>query len=269
MKAMWTVIREQVQSVYLTMRLASFEVKSQNNNQYLGMLWEVITPLIQIAIYWFVFGFGIRGGHPVNGVPFFQWMLSGIVVWFFIHKGISQGSKSVYKRVKIIAKMNFPMSVIPSFVVMSNFYSHLWIVAIVFLVLQLTGFPVSFHMIQLPYFMFATIVLLIALTILTSTITTIVRDVQQFIQASMRMLLYLSPILWPPQSIGINWIETVMKINPFYYIIEGYRSALLGTVWYPIAHPWYTLYFWAVVIVILAVGSQLHMKFRHRFVDYL
>lgn len=71
MSAMMTVIKEQIANFYLIRRLSLYELKSSNNNNYLGMLWELLNPGIQITIFWFVFGYGIRGGSDVDGVPFF------------------------------------------------------------------------------------------------------------------------------------------------------------------------------------------------------
>ena len=66
MKSLFQVIKENITSLHLIIRLSLFELKSGNRNQYLGMLWEIINPMILISIYWFVFGFGIRGGDPLE-----------------------------------------------------------------------------------------------------------------------------------------------------------------------------------------------------------
>ena len=125
MNAMFMIIKEQVNNFYLMKRLSIYELKSANNNNYLGMIWEVLNPLIQMSIYWFVFGLGIRGGQGVDGVPFVFWLSSGLVVWFFLNPAVMQGTKSVYKRMNMVSKMNFPLSVIPSYVVLSVFYQHI------------------------------------------------------------------------------------------------------------------------------------------------
>lgn len=268
MKSLFTVIKEQLQSFYLIQRLSLYELKSKNNNNYLGTLWEIINPMIQISIYWFVFGFGIREGKPVDGIPFLQWMLAGIVVWFFINPAILQGSKSVYQKIKMVSKMSFPMSAIPSYMIMANFYHHLMLTAIILIILQFMGYPISIYVIQLPYFMFATVALLFAITLITSTLTTIIRDIQMLIQAVLRMLLYLTPILWARESLDY-YIQMIMKVNPLYYIVEGYRAALLGTGWYFIEAPGYTLYFWILVFVLLWFGSIIHVKFRKHFIDFI
>lgn len=271
-----TVIKEQIQSFYLIRRLSVYEMRSANSNNYLGVLWEIINPMIQISIYWFVFGYGIfsstgRGDINLNGelIPYFSWMLSGFVVWFLISQSILQGSKSVYSRIKIISKMSFPMSVIPTFVIFSKVYQHLMLLTVVLIIFQFLGYPVSAYYIQLPYFLFSTIIFLVALSLITSTISTIIRDFQMLIQSSVRILMYMSPFLWPPYHLKPEIIPQIMRLNPIYYLAEGYRASILGLSWYPIDNWEYTIYFWLITLLLLLIGSILHVKFRDRFVDYL
>ena len=276
MKSMITIVKEQISSFYLILRLSAFELKSANTNNYLGRLWELLNPMIQLTIYWFVFGAGIRKGREVpmdNGmhVPFFIWMVTGMIVWFFVNPAISASSRSIYSRIQLISKMSFPMSVIPSFVIMANFYTHVMLIAVVTIFLQFTDYKLTVYFIQLPYFMLATLLFLLGLALITSTLSTIVRDVQQVVQSILKMLLYLTPFLWHVDHLMIKGIDYtfLLKINPLYYIVEGYRAALLGTTWYPLEYPQYTLYFWIIIILLFMIGSVLHLKFRNRFVDYL
>lgn len=267
MNAMFMVIKEQVNNFYLMKRLSIYELKSTNNNNYLGMIWEVLNPLIQMSIYWFVFGLGIRGGQGVDGVPFVFWLSAGLVIWFFFNPAVMQGTKSVYKRMNMVSKMSFPLSVIPSYVILSIFYQHIILVGIVTVAFLLSGQGISLHYLQLPYYMIAAIMLVFAIVLITSTLATIVRDVQIIVQAVMRMMLYITPILWTPEKLPPA-LQTVMKFNPFAYVVEGYRGVFLGTSWF-YEQMAYTCYFWGVVLVLFLIGAALHVKFRKYFVDYL
>jgi teichoic acid transport system permease protein len=169
-------------------------------------------------------------------------------------------------------QMRFPMSVIPTYVILAKFYQHLMLVAVILGMLQFMGYPLSIYFVQLPYFMFATLVLLVACALVTSTLSTIVRDVQMIVHSFMRILLYLTPILYSVSDSSDRvpeFVKLIMKVNPLYYIVKGYRAALLGTSWYGIEHLGYTVYFWLVIGLVLIIGSALHLKFRDRFVDYL
>ncbi|KKK36476.1 teichoic acid ABC transporter permease [Mesobacillus campisalis] len=276
MKSLITIIREQISSFYLILRLSAFEIKSANNNNYLGRLWELLNPLIQLSIYWLVFGIGVRGGQSItmeNGahVPFFIWMVTGMIVWFFVNPAISKSTRSIYSRLQLISKMSFPMSAIPSFVIMAHFYTHLMLVAVVMVFLQFTDFKLSVYYLQLPYFMLGTLIFLLALGLITSTLSTMIRDVQQIVQSVLRMMLYLTPLIWHTDKFEVKGMDLtfLLKLNPLYYLVEGYRASLLGTTWYFVKYGQYTLYFWALLFMMLALGSALHLKFRNRFVDYL
>ncbi|WP_261131772.1 ABC transporter permease [Bacillus sp. Marseille-Q3570] len=274
MKSVITVIKEQIQHFYLVRRLSLYELKSSNSNNYLGMAWELINPLIQVAIYWFVFGYGIRKRADIpleNGldVPFLQWMLAGIIIWFFFYQSTIKGSKSIYTRLRMLSKMNFPMSVIPNYIIFSQFYIHAAMFVITVLVMQFSGYPINVYYLQFIYFTFATFMFIFALALVTSTLATIIRDVQMFLQATLRMLLYLSPILWQVSNIDNAFIQLVMKINPLYYLIEGYRAGFFGLGWYFIENWEYTLYFWAVTGLLLFIGATIHVKFRRHFIDFL
>ncbi|CAM3953895.1 ABC transporter permease [Mesobacillus thioparans] len=276
MKSMLTVIKEQISSFYLILRLSAFEMKSANANNYLGILWEILNPMIQLSIYWFVFGVGIRQGAQIdmgNGiqVPFFIWLLSGMVLWFFANQGITETSRSIYSRIQLISKMSFPMSAIPSYVIMSKFYQHIMLVGIVTILLQFTEYKMSIYYLQLPYFMISSIIFLFSLGLITSTLSTIVRDVQQIVQSIVKMLLYLTPLLWHTDKLVFKGMDLtlLLKANPLYYLVEGYRAALIGTQWYALQNSLYTLYFWGLIIVLFALGSILHLKFRNHFIDYM
>lgn len=239
------------------------------------MLWVIINPMIQIGIYWLVFGyfFGDRGVVTTEGepVPYVWWLVSGIIVWFFINPSVTKGSRSIYSRLRFIAKMNFPMSTIPSYVIFAKFYQHLMLTAIILVILQLSPYKISAYIVQLPYFMFATLAFLISVSLITSTFTTIVRDLQQVIVSIMRMMIYLTPFLWSPDRVAevSGTLAKLMMLNPMYYLAEGYRATMLGLSWYGIDHLGYTLYFWGFVFVTFLFGSVVHLRFRNHFVDYL
>lgn len=274
MKSIISIIREQSQHFYLILRLSQYEIKSQNKNNYFGTIWELINPLIQILIYWFVFG-TLRSRADVemtNGfeAPYILWMVCGFMVWTFIYQALIQGSKSIYTRLRMLSKMNFPMSVIPNIVIFSQLYIHVSILVIVIALFNFSGIYISVYYFQLIYFVLAAAILLFAISLITSTLSTLVRDVHMFLNATLRMFLYVSPILWPVATfLKGDTVLTLIKLNPFYYLIEGYRASLFGTEWYFIEHLNYTFYFWGLTIILLLIGARLHLKFREHFIDYL
>lgn len=277
MKSAITVFREQFKHFNLIRRISLYELKNNNSANYLGIAWEIISPLIQIAVYWFVFGYLISGGKQreipnpdgEGTLQFFPWLIAGLIIWMFFQPAATQGSKSIYSRLRLLSKMNFPMSIIPNITVFSKLYPHLILIGIAFIIMQITGYTVSIYILQLPYFVFAAFAFTYTFALFMSTLTTLIRDLQLLLQATLRMVLYLTPILWVSQSLP-DFLKTLMKLNPLYYLVEGYRASLLGqNGWYFITSWEYTLYFWAVTIVLFIIASALHMRFRRHFIDFL
>lgn len=170
----------------------------------------------------------------------------------------------------MLSKMNFPMSIIPSYTIFSQFYAHIVMVGISILIYQFMGFYINIYYLQLIYFMIATLIFLFAISLITSTISTIVRDFHMLLNSTLRMFLYLSGVLWPLSKLeDFPWLMNIMQLNPLYYLIEGYRAAFFGTEWYFMTNGLLTLYFWLVVFLLLIIGAGLHMRFRKHFIDFL
>ncbi|MGX9931892.1 ABC transporter permease [Virgibacillus salarius] len=275
MKSALKVIKELIESFYLIKRLSIYELKSKNKNNYLGILWEFLNPSIQIVIYWFVFS-ALRDKDPIElidgqEIEFFSWLLAAFFLWILFYQATIQGSKSIYTRLRMLSKMNFPMSIIPGYVIFSQFYVHIIMLSIAIIILNVNGHYISIYYLQLIYYMIAAFALIFSISLITSTLSTIIRDVHMLLNSTLRMLLYLSGVLWP-LAILVEQFPKVMealKINPLYYLVEGYRAALFGTEWHLITHWEYSLIFWIIVIVLFLFGSMLHVKFRRHFIDYL
>ena len=80
----------------------------------MGIFWNFANPLISnFNIFIFVFGL-VMNRKDVDGIPFIQWMLAGMVVWFFINPCITQGANAIFSKTGVITKMKFPVSVLPA-----------------------------------------------------------------------------------------------------------------------------------------------------------
>jgi ABC-type polysaccharide/polyol phosphate export permease len=79
---------------------------------------------------------------------------------------------------------------------------------------------------------------------------------------------WMTPIFWSETSMNEN-ILVILQKNPLYYIVTGYRDALINGIGFweqPISS---TLYFWCVALVILALGVRVYVKLRDHFADLL
>ncbi|PYZ92597.1 Teichoic acid translocation permease TagG [Salipaludibacillus keqinensis] len=261
------LLKEQYANLGLIFRMSAYDVKSQYQMHYLGALWQFLTPAVQIFVYWFVFGIGIRGGAPVGEIPFFVWLLCGLIPWFFIGPSLVQGSNSIYTKINLVSKMKFPVSILPTITIISKSTNFYIMLVILTGIIYLSGINPGIYLLQLPYYLLCLYAFLFAFTILASTISIIIRDFQLFLQSMMRLLFFLTPILWEPSRMPEIYHQ-ILKLNPFYYLIFGFRDTFLGQGWF-YEDLTYMLYFWLLTLLILLVGAIMHFKFRKKFIDFL
>lgn len=267
MKFVLQIVNEQWKNVHLIFRLAIYDMKSRYQLHYLGWLWQFLNPALQIALYWFVFGFGIRKGSPVGDTPFLIWLLLGLIPWFFIAPSILQGSNSIYNRVNLVSKMKFPVSSLPTTSLVTNSFNFFTMMLILVVLLVVNKINAGLYLLQLPYYLLCLYAFLFAVSLLFSTISIIFRDFQLIIQSGIRMAFFLLPIVWKMDSLPAFYVN-ILKLNPIFYLIEGFRDTFLGGRWFFTDLP-YAAYFWSMTLFILFLGSFMHVKFRDKFVDYI
>lgn len=269
MKEIWLIIKEQFQHTGMIFRMSRYEDKATYQSHYLGLAWQVLNPAIQVGIYYLVFGIGMNGNRQIDGIPFFGWMLLGITAWFYMSSSILGASNSIHRQVGMVSKMKFPVSVLPTINIVSNLSSYFPMLFIVIGTVLIYGITPSVYWLQYIYYFICMLAFLYAFGILNATITVLIRDYHIFLQSVLRLLLYVSGSIWDIENRNMPiWLVKILKLNPIYYVIEGIRDSFLSRTWF-----WekmnYTLFFWGCVLLLLILGSHLHMKFRARFVDFI
>ena len=261
------VLKEIVEHRQRMFRIAVYDHRIQNKDSYLGKIWSVLNPLIQVLTFWFVFGLGLRGGKPIDGYPYLLWMLCGLFPWFFVNAGIVGGSSSIYAKAGTVLRMQYPLATIPLGNILVAFFDHLILIAFMILIEICYGYMPQLSWLGIVYYWVYAIVFLAALALFTSTLTMLARDFQKLITAMIRLLFYMTPILWSLDSMPA-FARTILEMSPIAYIIAGYRDSLLYRVnfW---ERPERIVFFWGIALFFFLLGSWLHRKYRGSFIDFL
>ncbi|MDN5579345.1 MAG: ABC transporter permease [Lactococcus raffinolactis] len=271
MHTMFQIVSEQFSNFPIIRRMAKFDDKATYQSHYLGLTWEFLNPLIQIGIYYLVFGVALKRGDPMPGVPYLPWMVMGITPWLYMSKTVLDASKSVYQQVGLVSKMKFPVSVLPSIKIVGNLVSF-WTMLVFSLFLMLVNhiYPTA-QAIQFIYYFVSMMALMYALGIFNSTITVLIRDWQITLQSIFRMLFYVSGVIFNFETSNFPvFFIRILQLNPFYYVINGMRQSLLSKGWvWQAPNLSITVFFWAFIFIVLAIGTYLHNKFRANFVDLI
>ena len=242
------------------------DFKQRYISSYLGILWAFIQPTVTVFIFWFVFQVGFKS-TPVNNFPFILWLVCGMFPWFFLNESIQSATNSIVESAFLVKKIVFRVELLPIVKIISALVVHGFFIVVLFLMFAIYGHFPSIYNLQIIYYLFAMICLATGISWLTSALTVFVRDIGQFVAMMLQFGFWGTPIFWNLKVIP-EQIQPFLKLNPAYYLIEGYRQSFIYKEWFW-EHLHLTIYFWLVTAIIVLGGAWCFKKLRPHFADVL
>src|SRR5699024_2947059 len=164
--------------------------------------------------------------------------------------------------------MRFPSSVLLS-ISYTNSLINLFFMTVIIGLISLAGrYSSPVYFLGLLYFLVASVALIFAITLVMSTLIILVRDFRSVLQNLIRMGFFLTPVFWQAGERG-GLLQMVSDLNPFAYLVQTFRNALIYGDGFFYGDGIDHLYFWSITLFLLITGSYLHMQFRYKLIDYL
>ena len=170
----------------------------------------------------------------------------------------------------LVKKVVFNIGILPVIKIFSAFFVNMFFTIFMVIVFALNGYMPTLHTLQLIYCLICIIALCWALSYFTSSIIVFIRDLGHLLGIVLQVLMWMTPIMW---DVGIvrqsyPWLEKLLKLNPVYYIVQGYRDSMFSNKWFW-ERPVWTIYFWGLVIILFVIGAFVFQKLRPHFADVL
>ncbi|MBQ8148529.1 MAG: ABC transporter permease [Lachnospiraceae bacterium] len=264
---LFTVPLEFYRNRKIVWNLAKNDFKTKYAGSYLGIFWAFVQPLVTTAVYWFVFQVGLKSGQ-VSDFPFVLWLMSGLVPWFFFQEGIMGGTNALLEYNYLVKKVVFDIDILPIVKVCSAFFVHLFFIMFIMALCACYGYFPNVYTLQVVYLLICNFVLVLGLSYLTSAMVGFARDLTQIINIVLQIGMWITPIMWNVSILQSPILKFLMKLNPMYYIVEGFRAALLAKEWI-IGNVFWTVYFWIVTLGIWMLGVLVFKKLKIHFADVL
>ena len=269
MKDAMLYFKEQVKYLPIAVNLSKYSTKSTSMQNKFGRIWEILDPLVQLFINYIIFGILMKRTAP-DGLPPLSWMFIGMGVYSFMQHVIVTGARSVTTQFKTTAKMKFPISIMPTSS-MFGFLTELYIMVGTGLVIAMfSGYYPSLYWLQLLYYFPMLVLFSLVMSLFCSSIEVVFPDFKFFLNYIFRFMMYGSGVIFSLSQFKVipKFLIQSQLINPFYYLIEGFRYIAFGREWF-----WekgmYNVTFLLFTLVILIVASNSHMKIRDKISDYL
>ena len=263
---MFSFLQAIIDNKKLLWALTKSDFKERYMGNILGIAWAFIQPTASILIFWFVFQVGFKS-QPVDNFPFILWLVAGMFPWFYFAEGLSTGTNSIVKKSFLVKKVVFRISLLPVISLLAALIVHLFFIVFMFSMFIYYGYPPQWIWLQVIYYLFATTILLLGLSWITSSIVVFFKDMGQIISMVIQFGFWLTPVFWSMKIVPEKY-HWIIELNPMVYIIEGYRNSMIYHTWF-----WEdlgrTFYFWAITMIIFILGTLIFRKLKPYFADVL
>ena len=192
--------KELYQSRKLIWKLAKNDFKKRYAGSYLGMVWAFVQPVVTVVMYWIVFDrvFDTRSQLVAGGieVPYVLYLTAGLVPWFYFTEALTNGTTALLEYNYLVKKVVFKISILPIIKVIAATFIHIFFVCVLLVIAVAYGYYPSIYTLQIFYYSFCELVLVLAISYVTCAVVVFFKDLQQIINIALQIGMWATPILY-------------------------------------------------------------------------
>jgi len=228
--------------------LSRADRENEQLDTFFGRLWNILSPLLSALVY-YLFIFVIQGGH--QGAERFLHLMLGIFVLEFISTVATRGAISIVNAGGLINNTQFPRALLPLTNVLTAwriFLPALGMYAIFHISL---GYPITFYALQAIPALFLILIFATGLALFAATAQVYFRDTAAILPFLLRMLLFISPVLYFPEQakeqLGGKFIAL---LNPIFCMVEIFSGSIVRGYTFDV-WTWIIATVWALLSLII------------------
>ena len=189
-----------------------------------GVVWAFLNPLLLVLVYSLIFS--LIFSREVRDVPFSLWLFSALLPWLFFSEILKNSVTVIEKNKNLVVKSPFQPELLSIVVIGSGLVGHVPSIGIILILLLLAGHPPGIAALTVVFYSVCLIIFSIGISWIISSLYLFVRDIGQLIHILLQLWFYLCPIVYPESIIPVKF-KSIYHLNPMYFIVQGYRRALI------------------------------------------
>lgn len=164
-------------------------------------------------------------GEDARSYPLY--ILAGMLPWLLFSETVQRSASSILDQANLITKSVFPAEIIPVSVFLSQMMGHLLALALAVGATTVILNHVNVFLTLLPFYLLVTGLLAVGLGWIVASLHVYLRDTAQVVSVMMTLWFWMTPIFISPKDYPVR-ARFLLTINPLSYLVQGYRSMLLG-----------------------------------------
>ncbi|MBX7174803.1 MAG: ABC transporter permease [Pyrinomonadaceae bacterium] len=228
----------------------------------LGVFWTILQPLAPMLVFSFVFYKYFSQPNEKFSYPFFVY--AGLVVWTYFSNAVTLAGNSLASQTYLLGKVYFPRFMLPLSLVLAGIPDFVIGCGMLLLVMVFSGKCFHLTFLWIPFLLLLVIWLALAVGTLFASLSIIYRDIRNIMPYFLQMLLFLTPVIYPPEAISEKWLW-ILKLNPLTAIVSSFRAVLQGE-----SPAWDEIGRTVLITIIISFFSMvIFVKMEKHIADYL
>jgi teichoic acid transport system permease protein len=238
---------------HFTAAYANAKVLATFSTTRLGRFWQVLTPLINAAVYYLIFGVIVGASRGMDN--FIGYLCAGLFVFTFTSAVVSAGTQSIVGNLGLIRALHFPRACLPIAVILTQFQNLAWSMLVLGVIELITGEPLTLEWLLLVPALLLQAVFSAGLALGMARLGSKVLDLKQLMPFILRTWMYGSGVLYSVELFTEHLppaLATILQANPLLVYIELARHSLMQSapVTSSMARLWLLGGAWAVVALV-------------------
>lgn len=248
-----------LQQFELVLQIAKAQWKAEQEKTYLGVVWSIAEPLLNMLVYYVVFSYFLGTSTP-NFVVF---LLVGIVAWNWFASNIVVGQLAILLNKGLLRQAPINKSIPPLAQFVSSLNEFAFDLIVIELFLLWYGIHPSRHYFALPLLIGVETLLILGVVLPLSAVVPFFPDLGNLVGHIVRMTFYFTGIFYAPETIRPKYLD-YFYMNPMAVIVTSYREILIYNKWPTMAGHLTTIA--CVSLLGIAFGLQLLRRYDGAYV---
>ena len=264
-RAVWRPLLELPRRTDLIWPLTRRFLSARYRGSALGLLWALLTPVVMIAIFTFIFAgiFQARFGEGGTAWDYALYLFCGLLPWTAFQESVQQSSNVVVAHSNLVKRVVFPLETLPVAQALASLAGQLFGTLALLAATLVIRRELHATLLWLPVLMLPQLAFTLGASWLVASLGVFIRDTAQAAGLILTAWMFLTPIIYPEtvvQEPYRRWVE----LNPFTPLVRGYRLTLLEgrpPDWQGLA------YFSLVALLVFLFGYWWFARTRKNFAD--
>jgi lipopolysaccharide transport system permease protein len=229
----------------------------------LGFAWAILHPFFTMIVFSVIFGRLAK--LPSDGVPYPIFAFAALVPWTYFSTAMNSSALSLISNANLVTKVYCPRLILPITPVLAKLVDFTLAFIVLVLMMVWYGIAPTLDAVFLPLLVLLMILTAYGIGMWLSAMAIQYRDVAQGMPFLSQILMYTAPVVWPVSLIPDQY-RLIYGLYPMAGVIEGFRSALIGT--NPM--PWDLILMGTLSSLLIAFSGALYFRRMERiFADVI